>query len=230
MTPPIAVFLLAILGAATAPQDKPAPARSALKGQREFTVEQGLKAVEKVRTDGFRSLNHLLTHGEDTTAVRITKERLEKFPGSQARHYERAFDQYARSMDELSATLGKILPTEPIAPDARKLFGDSSLPESAVRSRKQQWIVGRLKDFDPAWDTARSGIRDMATTLWMEDKSFYGDADYARGWREAPAERSSPRELEAAEMSKKLRDAYERRLSKYWDEAREAWISSEGSK
>jgi hypothetical protein len=50
-------------------------------------------------------------------------------------------------------------------------------------------------------------------------------AEYGRGWRRGPGGKPCQRELDAADLRARLYAELERRLSEYWDDAREAWIA-----
>ena len=122
------------------------------------------------------------------------------------------------------------MPTEPIAADARAQFGEASLPDSAVRVRKQAWIRGRLKAVHEAWLATEGQVLALARGLSSRKSPGLPEAEYGRGWQRGRGGKPSPRELDAADLRTGLNAELERRLSEYWDEAREAWVAAGSGK
>jgi hypothetical protein len=204
----------------SAERPKPAP----------ITVEAGLAAIETLRSDGLRALNHLATAGRTTTADRIETARIEGPLRNQVHVYRRYYDDYNRPFRPLSEAIKKVVPTEPIAADARAQFGDASLPDSSVRARKKAWIRDRLRAVDEAWLATDGQILALARGLSWPKSPGLAEAEYGRGWQLGRGGTRCRREIDAAELRARLDAELERRLSEYWDEAREAWLAAESDK
>lgn len=195
-----------------------------------ITVEAGLAAIERLSSDGLRALNHLVTAGRTMTADRIETARIEGPLKYQEHVYRQYYDDYARPFRPLSEAIKKVVPTEPIAADARAQFGDASSPDSAVRVRKQAWIRGRMRAVDEAWLATEGQVLALARGLSSRKTPGLADTEYGRGWQRGRGGKPCQRELDAAELRARLGAELERRLSEYWDEAREAWLAAESDK
>jgi hypothetical protein len=204
----------------SAERPKPAP----------ITVEAGLAAIETLRSDGLRALNHLVTAGRTTTADRIETARIEGPLKYQEHVYRQYYDDFARSFGPLSEAIKKVVPTEPIAADARAQFGEASSPDSAVRVRKQAWIRGRLKAVDEAWLATEGQVLALARGLSSRKSPGLAETEHGRGWQRGRGGKPCQRELDAAGLRARLDAELERRLSEYWDEAREAWLAAGSGK
>jgi hypothetical protein len=225
-----AALLIVLAGSGQIPPTAPAGGATSPAESSEFTLQAGMDAAEKLRLDGLRAFNHGASNGAFTTPEKITVQEFEGPYKYQGLFYRSAYDGYARPLAHLQEVLKKIMPAEPLARDARRLFGDSSLPSSVVGQRKRVWIQERLRAFDPAWDSAEREIKSMALRLTTKKRSPLEDFDYGRGWQRVPLRKPCRREIDAAELRKKLRAEFERRLAEYWDENREAWIGAESAK
>ena len=222
-----ALTLLVVLTAVSAAQEKrpAAPGEQARAGDPEpLAVGRGLEAIDALRSDGLKTLNHYASSGANKT----TEKNMAALKGGPLRFrgsvYERNYDQYSVALKRLHEALGKVIPAEPISPDVRTHFGNASLPEASIQARKRAWIAGRLKDYEQSWDEAALAVARMSWAMSTKDKAPIVDGEYARGWQQNRPE-ESVRQREAADLRKRLRAELDRRLSAYWDEAREAWLA-----
>jgi hypothetical protein len=87
-----------------------------------------------------------------------------------------------------------------------------------------------MKAVDEAWLATQGQVLALARGLSSRKSPGLPEAEYGRGWQRGRGGKPSPRELDAADLRIGLNAELERRLSEYWDEAREAWVAAGSGK
>ncbi len=224
-----AAVVLAMLVVVQDPKGSPGSTPAAPTQDEKITVAKGLAALDQIRIDALRTLNHYATEGADTTTDRMDAHFTSGPMKYGERHYYRYHDMVDKALREFEKAVAKVVPKEPISKDVRGFFGDASLSQSEVHTRRRSWAEERMRGYDPAWLDVSQALKTFAGVFTTRDGRLEVDAEYGRGWQRGGG-KPCRREREAEAIRTKLRAELERRLEAYFDDAREALLALDAGK